>query len=73
MKKILIVCLLFVTGCAPVLVASNPRSVLIGNSSSYNAAEAFQLAENECVKYNRHAVAIPDNVPDGQETYECKD
>jgi len=29
------------------------------------------LAEEECMKYGRHAVHVPDNIRDGNASYEC--
>lgn len=65
---------LSLTSCAaPIARVSTPRSVIIGNSNAGNSVESLQLAERECQKYGRHAVHIPDNIRDGNATYECKD
>jgi hypothetical protein len=52
---------------------STPRTVMISNVGQYNSVEALKLAEAECMKYNRHAVEVPDNIRDGNASYECKD
>ena len=59
--------------CAPAVQFSSERSVMVNNVRRANQAEAMRVAEAECQKYHRHAVAIPDNVRDGNQSYECKD
>ena len=75
MKKIIIVSVfVLLAGCAtPTVKYSSPRSVMLGHVSHYNTIEALKLAEDECMKHNRHAVHVPDNIRDGQASYECKD
>jgi len=70
---VFIFCLvLIVTGCAAQVKTSTPRSVIVENVSQYNSAEALHLAEEECMKYGgRHAVHVPDNIRDGDTSYEC--
>jgi hypothetical protein len=58
-------------GCAPMLVTSNLKSVVIENASAMNAAKAQAMADVECQKHGKHAIHRPDNVRDGQATYEC--
>lgn len=72
MKKLLIICLLVITGCTPAIISSTPRMVVLGQSGPYNLSESIQLAEIECQKYNRHAVQIPRPGMDMM-AYECKD
>ena len=75
MKHILILLisiLLIMSGCAPYLITSNPRQVTIGNMHpSTNAVESQALADKECQKYERYAIHRPDNIRDGNVTYEC--
>lgn len=71
-KQVLVLSILALAGCAPMLEVSTPRTVMLSNVSKFNAAKALQMAEAECVKHNRHAVAVPDNMRDGQQSYECK-
>lgn len=59
------------TGCTPKVLTATPRTVMVGNVGEINAVEALQLAEQECLKHNRHAVHVPDNVRDGQASYSC--
>ena len=63
--------LIFSTGCAPTLLHSTPRTVLIGNSDNFNTVETQKLADEECKKHNRYAIHRPDNIRDGKATYEC--
>lgn len=65
--------LLLLTACAPILEVSTPRSVMLSNVSTSNTTEAFKMAEAECKKHDRHAVHVPDNMRDGNSSYECKD
>jgi hypothetical protein len=65
--------MILLTGCAPILKVSTPRTVMLGNVDQFNSARALQMAEAECMKHNRHAVEIPDNIRDGNSSYECKD
>lgn len=61
------------TGCAgPQVGASTPNSVLMVNVAKWDAPKALQLAEAECLKHGKHAVPMPDDTPDYQKTYECK-
>ena len=73
MKVILIgiLTVLLLSACAPVMVTSNPRVVVIENSSSFNTAETQQMADDECSKHGRYAIHRPDNLRDGKATYEC--
>jgi len=71
MKHIAILLSIFLVGCAPVVVNSTPKTVVIKNASPGNASQ--QLADAECQKYDRWAVHIPDNQRDGYMTFECKD
>lgn len=64
---------LTLASCAPVMEISTPKTVMLSNVDQFNATEAFKMAEEECLKNNRHAVAIPDNIRDGRQSYECKD
>lgn len=72
-KQIVVLAVLALAGCAPMLQVSTPRTVMLSNVDQFNAADALRMAETECVKHNRHAVAVPDNIRDGQQAYECKD
>ena len=58
-------------GCTPMVVTSNPRSVVIENTSAMNAAKAQAMADAECQKHGKYAILRLDNVRDGQATYEC--
>tara|TARA_R110000824_G_scaffold214402_3_gene400670 strand:+ start:2168 stop:2395 length:228 start_codon:yes stop_codon:yes gene_type:complete len=73
MKIILIgiLTVLLLSACAPVLLTSNPRSVTIENAGKWNTAETQQMADDECAKQGRYAIHRPDNMRDGQATYEC--
>ncbi|HEX6215267.1 MAG TPA: hypothetical protein VFZ38_10635 [Vicinamibacterales bacterium] len=75
MNRILTVLLVVacLPGCAPVIVSSTPRMVVVGNSNAQNTAATNQLAEQECQKENRHAVLVPDNIRDGNATFECRE
>jgi len=53
------------------VVTSNPRLVVIENTSAMNAAKAQAMADAECQKHGRYAIHRLDNVRDGQATYEC--
>lgn len=63
---------LLAAGCSPVVLSSSPGMVIVGNAATWNLPQAAQLAESRCSQYGRHAVFVPDNVADGQATYECK-
>ena len=58
--------------CAPVLDASSPGTVIIRSCMIDNQAEALAIAQKECEGYNKNAVKLPDDTPDGLCTYECK-
>lgn len=60
-----------VSGCSPVVISTTPRMVVIGNARAANTAETNQLAEQECQKQGKHAMYVPDSVPDEQATFEC--
>jgi len=68
---ILIPFLLIMSGCTPYLLTSNPRQVTIGNMHTSNAVESQALADKECKKHGRYAIHRPDNIRDGNATYEC--
>lgn len=79
-KQVLVLSVLTLAGCAPMLQVSTPRmqvstprTVMLSDVYQFNAVKALQMAEAECAKHNRHAVAVPDNIRDGQQSYECKD
>ncbi|MBT5985253.1 MAG: hypothetical protein HOG74_01445 [Nitrospina sp.] len=63
--------LIFSAGCAPVLLHSTPRTVLIGNADAFNTVETQKLADEQCQKHNRYAIHRPDNTRDGKVAYEC--
>jgi hypothetical protein len=74
MKKIfLIINILVLSSCAPSIISSSARVVVINNSQSMNAVETQAMADAHCQKYNRHAIHRPDNIRDGLATYECID
>ena len=75
-NRYIIFCALFIagtifSGCTPIVVTSNPRSVVIKNASAMNSAKAQAMADAECQKHRKYAIYRPDNVRDGQATYEC--
>tara|TARA_B100000886_G_scaffold223539_1_gene155540 strand:- start:82 stop:309 length:228 start_codon:yes stop_codon:yes gene_type:complete len=74
MKKIIIILLfgLFLNGCAPILDASSPGTVIIKNCLVSNQADALAMAQKQCQLNGRNAVKLPDDTPDGICTYECK-
>ncbi len=59
------------SGCALKIISFTPRSVIIQNQNSMNAAESQAMAQIECQKYGRHAIHRPDNIRDGNVTSEC--
>lgn len=72
-KPIVVLAVAALTGCAPMIKVSTPKTVMLSNVGAHNADQALQMAEAECMKHDRHAVAVPDNIRDGQQQYECKD
>lgn len=72
MRVLIVVSVLLATGCAPVLVSSTPRSVIVGRVGARDLGTAGNMAEAECQKSGMHAVYIPDSVADGLVTYECR-
>lgn len=64
---------LSLVACAPQLQVVTPGTVMLSNVGHDNAATALAIAEQACAVHGRHAVPIPDNIRDGQQTYECKD
>jgi hypothetical protein len=75
-KNIALIFLLviLVSGCMePTLKSSTPRAVLVEKVTSSNLDKALEIAENECAKYDKHAVYKSDNTPDGITNYECVD
>ena len=70
MKHLLIILsiLLIISGCAPYIISSNPRQVTIGYAGG---ADAQEMADKECKKHGRYAIHRPDNLRDGNATYEC--
>lgn len=57
-KLFLVLVTVVIAGCAPRLQFSTPRTVMMSNVDQFNATEALQIAEAECMKHNRHAVAV---------------
>lgn len=62
---------ILITSCSPVIIASTPRTVIIGNIFDDN--EALMMAEEACQQYNKHAVLMPKTEIGRRENYECKD
>ena len=69
---LLVLATLILAGCAtPSIVSSNPASITIKGSFSYNTAASDALANTECQKYGKYALIRPDNIRDSYVTYEC--
>ena len=45
---------IFITGCTPAIIGSNPRQVIV-RSPMLDAKEAQMLAQQECEKHQRYA------------------
>lgn len=67
----LFICNTIFGGCTPMIVTSDPGSVVIDNASAFNAGRAQKMAELVCRRHGKKAIYRPDTVRDGQATYEC--
>ena len=76
-RSILIIFLLLaLTNCGARNVTpslSNEPADNVVKSGSSSSSDALHMADKECKKYNRRAIYVPDNTPDGQGTYQCVD
>ena len=71
---ILIPFLLIMSGCEVKVVSSNPRQVTVNGLHNFTGTEHIEaqaLADKECKKHGRYAIHRPDNLRDGNATYEC--
>jgi uncharacterized protein YcfL len=66
-------CVLVGCSSSPTLEISTPKSVVLGNTKSDQTVVNLKMAEAECQKYDRHAVAIGTNNKDKTASFECKD
>ena len=63
--------LFFLTGCVtPKVLNSNPRQVTIGNANGFND-RGQKLADEHCARHGRYAIHRPDQIRDGNATFEC--
>ena len=58
MARFIIVAALFLAGCAPTVTGSTPRSVTVGNVTNFTIGKAQVIAEQECLRYGKHAIHI---------------
>jgi uncharacterized protein YcfL len=76
MKKLIpiaIACVLVGCSSSPTLEVSTPKSVVLGNAKYNQTVKNLKMAEAECQKYGRHAVAIGTNKKDKTASFECKE
>jgi uncharacterized protein YcfL len=76
MKKVALIaiaCALAGCSSSPSLEVSTPKSVVLGNTQSNQTVKNLKMAEAECQKYDRHAVAIGTNNKDKTASFECKE
>ena len=62
---------LVISGCAPIVMSSGPRSITYDNVMRTNIDQSQKMADEHCQKYNRYAV--PTSYGDFNVTYECKE
>lgn len=79
MKQLILIIflLLALTNCSSTNVGSSSANMRAdnvaksGSSASTGTSDALHMADKECKKYNRRAIYVPDNSPDGQGSYQC--
>ena len=66
-----LVAIMSLAACAPQVISSNPRSVVVGAGSElYGPAQS--VANDECEKYNRYAV-FSEKISTMQWAFNCVD
>jgi hypothetical protein len=76
MKKLVIISIATImAGCSgtPTVDMSTPVSVVLGNVNANDTVKNLTLAEQECLKYSKHAVAKGTNRNNKTASFECKD
>ena len=64
---------ILMTGCGtPSVMVSNPVSVVIENGNITNIKEIHLLAEEECLKYNKHAIRSEGTGKHGIMNFRCE-
>jgi uncharacterized protein YcfL len=75
MKKLALIALAgILVGCSssPTVEMSTPKSVVLKNAKENKTVENLTIAEAECQKYGKHAVAKGTNKKDKTASFECK-
>ncbi len=70
-KIFIIISAVVLSGCATGIIASNPNSVIVGNTYIWNQQEAFNMADKECRKHGKNATYIP-GPKDGKMEFICE-
>lgn len=71
MRKQLLLCLVFLGGCAPTIKANNELGGIIDLKVGHRQNAGLSLADAECQKYGKRARITNNDEWTGQMRYEC--